>query len=122
MKQSGCLPSGPQKKEVQIGFLGCRITRDSTGTVLCDQEKYILHCMHENSFVGESQAVTLKPRHHLPVVDEKLPDEVLPEADKRKHVSDCQRYIGQLMWLATRTRPEHLSCSWHLCFHDGEDS
>ena len=106
MKQSGCLPSGPQKKDVQIGFLGCRITRDSSGTVLCDQEKYILHCMHENSFVGESQAVTLKPCYHLPVVDEKLPDEVLPEADKRKHVSDCQRYIGQLMWLATRTRPD----------------
>ena len=106
MKQSGCLPSGPQKRDIQIGFLGCRITRDSSGTVLCDQEKYILHCMHENSFVGESQAVTLKPCHHLPVVDEKLPDEVLPEADKRKHVSDCQRYIGQLMWLATRTRPD----------------
>ena len=106
MKQSGCLPSGPQKRDVQIGFLGCRITRDSSGTVLCDQEKYILHCMHENSFVGESQAVTLKPCHRLPVVDEKLPDEVLPEGDKRKHVSDCQRYIGQLMWLATRTRPD----------------
>ena len=106
MKQSGCLPSGPQKRDAQIGFLGCRITRDSTGTVLCDQEKYILHCMHENSFVGESQTVTLKPRHHLPAVDKKLPDEVLPEADKRKYVSDCQRYIGQLMWLATRTRPD----------------
>ena len=38
MKQSGCLPSGPQKRDVQIGFLGCRITRDSTGTVLCDHE------------------------------------------------------------------------------------
>ena len=49
MKQSGCLPSGPQKRDVQIGFLGCRITRDSTGTVLYDQEKYILHCVHENS-------------------------------------------------------------------------
>ena len=106
MKQLGCLPSGPQKRDVQIGFLGCLTTRDSSGTVLCDQEKYILHCMHENSFVGESQTVTLKPRHHLPVVDEKLPDEVLPEAEKRKHVSDCQRYIGQLMWLATRTRPD----------------
>ena len=106
MKQSGCLPSGPQKRDVQIGFLGCRITRESSGTILCDQEKYILHCMHENSFVGESQAVTLKPCHRLPVVDEKLPDEVLPEGDKRKYVSDCQRYIGQLMWLATRTRPD----------------
>ena len=106
MKQSGCLPSRPQKKDVQIGFLGCRITRDETGTVFCDQEKYILHCMHENSFVGESHAVTLKPRYHLPNVDEKLQDEVLPEAEKRKHVTDCQRYIGQLMWLATRTRPD----------------
>ena len=28
MKQSGVLPCGPQKREVQIGFLGCRITRD----------------------------------------------------------------------------------------------
>ena len=28
MKQSGILSSGPQKKDVQIGFLGCRITRD----------------------------------------------------------------------------------------------
>ena len=62
--------------------------------------------MHENSFVGESQTVTVKPRHHLPTVDEKLPDEVLPEVEKRKHVSDWQRYIGQLMWLATRTRPD----------------
>ena len=59
MKQSGSLPSGPQSREVQIGFLGCRITRDSTGTVLCDQEKYILHRVHENSFVSESQTVAL---------------------------------------------------------------
>ena len=36
MKQSGSLPSGPQSREVQIGFLGCRITRDSIGTALCD--------------------------------------------------------------------------------------
>ena len=62
MKQSGSLPSGPQSREVQIGFLGCRIT----GTVLCDQEKYILHCMHENSFVNELQTVTLKGCSQLP--------------------------------------------------------
>ena len=102
MKQSGSLPSGPQSREGQIGFLGCWITRDSTGTVLCDQEKYILHCMHENAFVSESQTVTLKPSYRPPEVDERLPDEVLPEVEKRKHVSDCRRYIGQLMWLATR--------------------
>ena len=32
MKQSGVLPSGPQTQDVQIGFLGCRITRDQYGT------------------------------------------------------------------------------------------
>ena len=66
----------------------------------------ILHCMHENSFVNESQTVTLKPSFRPPEVDERLSDECLPEVVKRKHVSGCQRYIGQLMWLATRTRPD----------------
>ena len=106
MKQSGVLPSGPQKQDVQIGFLGCRITRDNTGAIFCDQEKYIQHCMHENKFVGETQQVTLKPFHRPPEVDERLPDEVLSEETKRKYVSECQKYIGQLMWLATRTRPD----------------
>ena len=106
MKQSGVLPSGPQKKEVQIGFLGCRITRDVNGAIFCDQEKYIQHCMHENQFIGETQQVTLKPYHRPPEVDERLPDEVLSEEAKRRYVSECQKYIGQLMWLATRTRPD----------------
>ena len=34
MKQSGGLPSWPQSREVQIGFLAGA----STGTILCDQE------------------------------------------------------------------------------------
>ena len=93
MKQSGILPSGPQKREVQIGFLGCRITRDVNGAIFCDQEKYILHCMHENQFIGETQQVTLKPYHRPPDVDERLPDEVLSEEAKRKYVSECQKYI-----------------------------
>ena len=56
--------------------------------------------------MNESQTVTLKPSYRPPEVNERLPDEVLPEVAKRKHVSDCHRYIGQLMWLATRTRPD----------------
>ena len=51
MKQSGCLPKGPQCRDQQVGLLGCQITRDLTGMIHCDQEKCILHCMHENSFV-----------------------------------------------------------------------
>ena len=62
--------------------------------------------MHENKFVGETQQVTLKPFHRPPEVDERLPDEVLSEETKRRYVSECQKYIGQLMWLATRTRPD----------------
>ena len=62
--------------------------------------------MHENSFVSESQTVTLEPNHRPPEVNGRLPEDVLPEVVKKKHVSDCQRYIGQLMWLATRTRPD----------------
>ena len=84
MKQSGVLSSGPQKQDVQIGFLGCRITRDDTGAIFCDQEQYIQHCMHENKFVGETQQVTLKPSHRPPEVDERLPDEVLSEETKKK--------------------------------------
>ena len=53
----------------------------------------------------------LKPAKGLPCVDEKSPpedpyeDDGTPtsfEADKAK----CQKYIGQLMWLTTRTRPD----------------
>ena len=120
MKQSGVLPCGLQKREVQIGFLGCRITRDVNGAI-CDQEKYILHCMHENRFVGESQQVTLKPYHRPPEVDERLPDEVLSEEAKRKYVSERQKYIGQLMWLALgQGRTSRLSLASVL--HDGKDS
>ena len=72
MKQSGVLPSGPQTQDVQIGFLGCRITRDQYGAIFCEQEKYIQHCMHENGFVGATQQVTLKPFHRPPEVDERL--------------------------------------------------
>ena len=57
---------------------GLSYTRDSAGTVLCDQEKHVLHCMHENSFVSESQTVTLKPSYRPPEVHQRLPDEVLP--------------------------------------------
>ena len=78
------------------------------------REKYIQHCMHENGFVGATQQVTLKPFHRPPEVDERLPEEVLSEETKRKHVSECQKYIGQLMWLATRTRPD-LSAVLGIC-------
>ena len=107
----------PEQEEWKAAILA---ELQSFATILCDQEKYILHCMHENHFIGESQQVTLKPYHRPPEVDERLLDEILPQEAKRRYVSECQKYIEQLMWLATRTR--YFSCPWHLRFHDGEDS
>ena len=69
------------------------------------QRSYIDHCLKNNDMM------MLKPAKGLPCVDEKSPpedpyeDDGTPtsfEADKAK----CQKYIGQLMWLTTRTRPD----------------
>ena len=63
--------------------------------------------MHENSFVEtESSKVTLQPCHRPPEVHERLPMRASLMWRKKRYVSDCQRYIGQVMWLATRTRPD----------------
>ena len=121
MKQSGVLPSGPQKQDVQIGFLGCRITRDSQGAIFCDQEKYIQHCMHENKFVGETQQVTLKPFHRPPEVDERLPDEVVRGNQKEACVRAPELHRSTDV-AGHQDKARHLSCPRHLRFHDGKDS
>ena len=53
----------------------------------------------------------LKGSTTLPPVDERSPPE--EEVDEDGHTTDydmhkswCQKYIGQFMWLATRTRPD----------------
>eukprot|EP00971_Amphidinium_carterae_P214145 4249856-Amphidinium_carterae.3 len=43
----------------------------------------------------------------LPTVDEKREDELTADEDAK---SMCQKYIGQLMWLSTRTRPDISAC------------
>ena len=45
--------------------------------------------MRENSFVSESQTVTLKPSFRPPEVDERLPDECLPEVVKRSRSGEA---------------------------------
>ena len=53
----------------------------------------------------------LKGLTTLPAVDERSPpedevDENGQTTDYEEHKSWCQKYIGQFMWLATRTRPD----------------
>ena len=115
MKKSGSLPYeklGPKTESTSdcIDFLGARITRDDDGTVWCHQSKYILHCMHENHFINEDGHVVLKKASAPPAVDEKLGEEEGTVREKNDAMTVCRKYIGQMMWLTTRTSPDIASC------------
>ena len=112
MKQSGSLPVGTpgMEKLDGIDFLGARITRDSDGTIWCDQSKYILHCIRENGFVNKDGDVILTKVNAPPTVDEKLGEEEGTVREKNEALTQCRKYIGQMMWLTTRTRPDIAAC------------
>ena len=105
MKTSGSIPAQYQPGLEPLRFLGCLIERMPDGQIIMHQRSYIEHCFRENDMELMKGGVT------LPNVDEKGP----PEApfDQYGHPTEfenskstCQKYIGQLMWLATRTRPD----------------
>eukprot|EP00971_Amphidinium_carterae_P148799 2950164-Amphidinium_carterae.1 len=106
MKMTGTLTHPRQQDQLPITFLGCSIWRDDAGTVWMSQIKYIYHCIRENGWM-QGQTVILKKTTTLPTPDEKREDEDEPDEDAK---STCQKYIGQLMWLATRTRPDISAC------------
>eukprot|EP00971_Amphidinium_carterae_P307362 6108000-Amphidinium_carterae.1 len=70
------------------------------------QIKYIFHCLQENGWI-QNQKVILCKTTALPTVDEKREDELTADEDAK---SMCQKHIGQLMWLSTRTRPDISAC------------
>ena len=84
--------------------------RDEDGTVWCDQSKYILHCMRENEFIDKEGRVVLRRATALPTVDEKLGEEEGTIREKNDALIMCRKYIGQMMWLTTRTRPDIAAC------------
>ena len=113
MKKSGSLPGGKPDVESPsdgIDFLGARITRDEDGTVWCDQSKYILHCMRENEFINEEGQVVLRKATAPLAVDEKLGEEEGTIREKNDALIMCRKYIGQMMWLTTRTGPDIAAC------------
>ena len=112
MKQSGNLPVGIPglEKSDGIDFLGARITRDKDGTIWCDQTKYILHCIRENGFMNRDGDVVLTKVTSPPTVDEKLGEEEGTAREKNEALAQCRKYIGQMMWLTTRTRPDIAAC------------
>ena len=113
MKRSGTLPvetPGTESLSNGIDFLGARITRDCDGTVWCDQSKYILHCLRENDFINKEGQVVLKKAYAPPAIDEKLGEEEGTVREKNDALILCRKYIGQMMWLTTRARPDIASC------------
>ena len=114
MKKSGSLseerPEKGKSASEGIDFLGARITRDDDGTVWCDQSKYVLHCMRENEFINQEGQVVLKRASAPPAVDEKLGEEEGTIREKNDALIVRRKYIGQMMWLTTRTRPDIAAC------------
>eukprot|EP00971_Amphidinium_carterae_P341760 6480737-Amphidinium_carterae.1 len=106
MKMTGTLSYPKKDGELPITFLGCSLWRDEKGSLWMSQIKYIFHCLRENGWI-QNQKVILKTTTTLPTVDEKREDE--PDVDEDSK-GMCQKYIGQLMWLATRTRPDITTC------------
>eukprot|EP00971_Amphidinium_carterae_P350888 6491790-Amphidinium_carterae.3 len=106
MKMTGTLTFPKQQDQLPLTFLGCSVWRDEVGTLWMSQIKYIYHCLRENGWIQDKQVI-LKKTATLPAPDEKREDEDEVDEDAR---SQCQKYIGQLMWLATRTRPDISAC------------
>ena len=106
MKTSGTIPAQYQAGvEEPLKFLGCFIERLPDGEIIMHQRSYIEHCLKNNDMM------MLKSAKGLPCVDEKSPPEDLSEDDGtptsfETDKAACQKYIGQLMWLTTRTRPD----------------
>ena len=105
MKTSGFIPSKYDPEVEPLRFLGCLIERIPSGQIIMHQRSYIDHCLKANDMEK------LKGLTTLPAVDERSPpeeeiDEDGQTTDYEEHKSWCQKYIGQFMWLATRTRPD----------------
>ena len=105
MKTSGSIPAKYQPGMEPLRFLGCLIERMPDGQIIMHQRSYIEHCFRENDMELIKGGVT------LPNVDEKgSPESPVDQyghpTEFEKSKSICQKYIGQLMWLATRTRPD----------------
>ena len=66
--------------------------------------------MRENEFINKEGQVVLKRATAPPAIDEKLGEEEGTTREKNDALIMCRKYIGQMMWLTTRTRPGIAAC------------
>ena len=66
--------------------------------------------MRENKFKNGEGQVVLRKATTPPAIDEKLGEEEGTIREKNDALIQCRKYIGQMMWLTTRTRPDIAAC------------
>ena len=66
--------------------------------------------MRENNFINEDGQVVLRRATAPRAVDEQLGEEEGTIREKNDALVMCRKYIGQMMWLTTRTRPDIAAC------------
>ena len=66
--------------------------------------------MRENEFIDKEGQVVLKRASAPPTIDEKLGEEEGNLREKNDALIMCRKYIGQMMWLTARTRPDIAAC------------
>ena len=66
--------------------------------------------MRENNFINEEGQAFLKRASAPSAVDEKLGEEEGTVREKNDALIMCRKYIGQMIWLTTRTRPDIAAC------------
>ena len=76
----------------------------------CDQSKCVQHSLRENGLYDKDGRAALKKAYTPPSVDEKLGEEEGSLKEKNDAIATCRKYIGQMMWLTTRSRPEIAAC------------
>ena len=100
MKVSGHVRSRHDPEAEPLKFLGTAIWRGIDGVIRLSQEDYAMHCLRENNLLNIS---TKTP---LPRVLEKIDVEERDTKNYEMVKSLCQKFIGQLLWMVTRTRPD----------------
>ena len=113
MKTSGSILAVYEPGIEPLRFLRCLIERMPDGQIIMHQRSYIEHCFRENDMELIKGGVT------LPNVDEKVPpespvDQYGHPTEFEKSKSICQKYIGQLMWLA-KACGSSIRSAWNCC-------
>ena len=67
-------------------------------------------CIRENGFINKDGAVILTKVNAPPTIDEKLGEGEGTVREKNDALSQCRKYIGEMMWLTSLFRPDIAAC------------